>query len=386
VATTARRAGYVRIAFVYIAEPYQCYHVAAVAHALARRPTVSVEIFYNDAETVPHLERIRRAFAAPPLPKRPLQRSLLTRAIQAPRRLGLRKSAVLRENAAMLGAFDAIVCPENTIARLRPMGVRSKLIYVPHGSGDRRWAFPPRIVDLDLVLTAGAKTAERMLEQRLVRPGGYASPGYVKLETAERLVADAPRLFPNDKPIILYNPHEDPRLGSWESFIEGLIEAFAAQDDFNLIVAPHVKLFRHASERVRRRWAARSSEMILIDPASPRLMDMTYTAVADIYIGDVSSQVYEFIARPKPCLFLNAHGVDWKGNPDYLFWTLGDVIERPDQIMPAVREASARHGHYRDAQVTLANATLGDRRPGAAERAADAIMEFLDRGSISLAG
>jgi len=126
--------------------------------------------------------------------------------------------------------------------------------------------------------------------------------------------------------------------------------------------------------------------MILIDPASPRLMDMTYTAVADIYIGDVSSQVYEFIARPKPCLFLNAHGVDWKGNPDYLFWTLGDVIERPDQIMPAVREASARHGHYRDAQVTLANATLGDRRPGAAERAADAIMEFLDRGSISLAG
>jgi len=65
VATTARRAGYVRIAFVYIAEPYQCYHVAAVAHALARRPTVSVEIFYNDAETVPHLERIRRAFAAP---------------------------------------------------------------------------------------------------------------------------------------------------------------------------------------------------------------------------------------------------------------------------------------------------------------------------------
>ena len=37
------------------------------------------------------------------------------------------------------------------------------------------------------------------------------------------------------------------------------------------------------------------------DPGSPASTDMTYTRAADIYLGDVSSQVYEFIAEPRPC-------------------------------------------------------------------------------------
>lgn len=29
---------------------------------------------------------------------------------------------------------------------------------------------------------------------------------------------------------------------------------------------------------------------------------MTYTPAADIYLGDVSSQSYEFLLDPRPCL------------------------------------------------------------------------------------
>ena len=70
---------------------------------------------------------------------------------------------------------------------------------------------------------------------------------------------------------------------------------------------------------------------MIVDLGSERSLDMTYALVADIYAGDVSSQVYEFLATPKPCVFLNAHGLRWKDNPDFPNWDLGDVAEIPAQ-------------------------------------------------------
>ena len=39
---------------------------------------------------------------------------------------------------------------------------------------------------------------------------------------------------------------------------------------------------------------------------------MAYTQRADIYLGDVSSQVYEFLLNPRPCVFLNPRRFDWR--------------------------------------------------------------------------
>ena len=64
--------------------------------------------------------------------------------------------------------------------------------------------------------------------------------------------------------------------------------------------------------------------------------DMTYIMSADAYIGDVSSQVYEFLIQPRPCLFLNAFRVDWHNNPAFKCWHLGQVIDSPDQFPSAV--------------------------------------------------
>src|SRR3546814_2965461 len=47
-----------------------------------------------------------------------------------------------------------------------------------------------------------------------------------------------------------------------------------------------------------------------IDLGSERSIDMSYTGSADLYLGDVSSQVAEYLYRPRPCVFLNAQGVD----------------------------------------------------------------------------
>ena len=58
---------------------------------------------------------------------------------------------------------------------------------------------------------------------------------------------------------------------------------------------------------------------VIVDLDSHRLNDMTYTNAADIYLGDVSSQVYEFSTQPRPCVFINAHGVAWQGMRKHTF-------------------------------------------------------------------
>ena len=67
---------------------------------------------------------------------------------------------------------------------------------------------------------------------------------------------------------------------------------------------------------------------------------MTYILAADIYLGDVSSQVYEFLLQPRPCIFLNGHGVTWKHDPYYVHWKLGQVVDDLDtQLQPALDRA-----------------------------------------------
>lgn len=376
-----------KIAFLYIAEAYQCYHGAAIAIELAGRPGVDVVSLYHDPETPRHLERVRRAFDAPEGTCRRLRRSAATRLLQGARVLGSFKERELRDNRAELDGYDAVVTVENTVAAARGVGVEHPvLIYTPHGFGDRAYGFVPRIATFDFVLLAGEKTEARMLGAGLVRPGAYALTGSVKLETAARLARWAAPPFAQRRPTVLYNPHFAPELTSWGRFVEPMLAGFAAQDARNLIVAPHVKMFHRRSARARRRWTGRSGDTVLVDTGSDRSIDTSYLAAADIYVGDSSSQLYEFLWRPRPCVFLNAHGVDWRDDPSYAHWHLGEVVDRPERLMGAIADAPARHHRYVERQLALTAASLGERRDGAAKRAADAIMDFMGRSAAAEGG
>jgi CDP-glycerol glycerophosphotransferase (TagB/SpsB family) len=201
----------------------------------------------------------------------------------------------------------------------------------------------------------------------------------VKLETGAKLADAEPALFKQRRPTVLYNPHFDPHLTSWTRFIEPLLKAFSAQDEFNLIVAPHVKLFRFASPRKKGRWRSRSQADILVDPGSDRSVDTTYLWSSDIYVGDASSQVYEFLSRPRPCVFLNAHGVEWRDDPNYTHWHLGDVVDDVSQLMDTIRAAPARHHLYLERQQAARRDTFADMGERPSVAAAEAIMTFLRR-------
>jgi CDP-glycerol glycerophosphotransferase (TagB/SpsB family) len=120
-----------------------------------------------------------------------------------------------------------------------------------------------------------------------------------------------------------------------------------------------------------------AQERVIVDLGSERSSDMTYTLGADIYVGDVSSQIYEFVYRPRPCLFLNATGSDHSADPDFRFWTFGDVIDDPGDILPAIRRAREHHSIYVPAQIQAVEHAFGPRDTDAAANAAAIIGTIL---------
>ena len=159
-----------------------------------------------------------------------------------------------------------------------------------------------------------------------------------------------------------------------------VLDFFVANPQYNLIFAPHLVLFK-------RRWrhravlpdAYRCAPNILIDTESATLADMTYLDAADIYLGDVSSQVYEFLIEPRPCVFLDAHGIDWATDTHYAHWRFGPVVrDVARELGPALAGAKASHAKYLPAQREgFARTFHQDPASTAAQRGADAIAAFL---------
>lgn len=376
-----------RIGFLFNHDAlHQVAHTAPVMAELARAG-VQVAALVSSAEQETHLRRLLPGGSG--VQFIPLPVGWLTRAVDvvARRIAPFRRVAVLRENRAVLAGFEALVVAETTSALLKThLGLSGpKLIYIPHGAGDRSVGFRDVTRRFDLVLLSGRKVRDRMLAQGLITPEGHAVVGYPKFDTVD--LAHVPRLFDNDRPTVLYNPHFDPRLSSWYRMGLDVLDWFAAQDRFNLVFAPHVMLFKrrvhasaeHRGVRFRRDVPRRLRGLphVRIDTGSARSTDMTYTRGADIYLGDASSQVYEWIMRPRPCVFLNAAGTRWQGDPNYQHWTLGEVVADVAALPAALDRAEAGLGRFAAVQARAREETFALSEIPASRRAAEAILAFL---------
>jgi hypothetical protein len=369
-----------RVAILLGAEAYQAHHVADIALELARKG-VRVEVLATLPDSLSEFSRLWRDECQPvswsllftPFYLRVLQRLTL---------LGSLKTAVLRhpKNVRLLSGYDAIVTPTDHARVLRPfLRPRPVMIYVNHGIGGRAASYSDKYSGFDFVVVATRRDEARLLADGRIASGHYVVAGYARFETASRLHGTSkPRLFSNDLPGVLFNPHSKRSLRSWDRFARPLIDYSATSGDFNLIVAPHVKLFGRRPRFLWKRWERLAVEdRVIVDLGSPRSLDMTYALAADIYVGDVSSQLYEFLSEPKPCVFLNAHRLRWRNNRDFQNWRLGDVADTPAEAIEAIRNAFKRHHLYREEQASRI-AEFRDVAPGAAERAADAILSYLN--------
>lgn len=295
-----------------------------------------------------------------------------------------RRIAMLRENLAAFAALDVLVVPETTSLMLRDrFGLSAlKMVWIPHGAGDRSIGFRPETRRFDLVLLSGEKVRDRMLAESLIRPDNHAIVGYPKFDT----IGDRPAapLFAQDRPTVLYNPHFDPMLSSWYDWGREIVSWFAGDGRYNLIVAPHVMLYErrwhasveHRRMRLRRGLPARlRSDNLLVDPGSEASVDMTYSRAADLYLGDASSQIYEWIAKPRPAIFLNPGRVEWRNDPSFAHWHLGQVVDRLDELPAALDRAFADPERDRLIQQKAFAHSMSITDRTAAKRAAEAILD-----------
>lgn len=299
-----------------------------------------------------------------------------------------RKILLYRNNLDFFRSFDALVVSEKTSLLLKSRYGLSdlKIIHTRHGAGDRAIGFGKESAEFSLVLVSGQKIADRLIADAGVNPANIRLTGYPKFDIfADKKIANP---FPDpSRPTVLYTPHPSPKLSSYYAMGAEVLDAFVASQKYNLIFAPHVMLFQ-------RNWVVtidppalrkvppiaqhiHDCPHILVDLGSSASTDMSYTNQADCYIGDASSQVYEFLIRPRPVLHLDAHNTDWRGNAAYGHWRAGPVARSAADIISQVDQAFASHSNYVHVQNAMLEETFSVTDLPSSQRAASAISHYL---------
>jgi hypothetical protein len=298
------------------------------------------------------------------------------------------KLLVYRDNLDFFRSLDVLVVAEKTSLLLKSRyGLESlKIVHTRHGAGDRAIGFDKASAAFDHVLVSGSKVRDRLVGEARVEPQRISIVGYPKFDLFAEESLPEP-LFGGRRPVVVYNPHLSPHLSSWYAMGRQVLDWFVDHPDYQLIFAPHVMLFERpivfTVDKLRVDRPGRLPKRVLkapnihVDLGSRLSTTMAYLNAADIYLGDVSSQVYEFLIRPRPCVFLNPHRINWRDDPNFAVWAGGPVIEGIEELGPALANAQSREERtYAPIQRKLFDHSFDLGELPSSVRAAEAIARF----------
>jgi hypothetical protein len=387
-----------RIGFLYNHEQtHQIPHSLPIALALAKlNPFADIVLAVTNDRIASEIERLLGGTL-------PIGITILRLSIRSATRqwainflsttLPAQKLLIYGDNLDFFRSLDILVVTERTSLVLKTKyGLkRPFMVLADHGAGDRAIGFGQSTALFDHVLAAGEKTRDRLHKEAGVPLSRITVTGYVKFDMKPARAANIP-LQANGRPIVLYNPHLSPHLSSWYKWGRPVLDWFSNQDRYNLIFAPHIMLFERKvvftidklrfglPGKLAQHYAAQPH--IHIDLGSSASTDMTYTNAADVYLGDVSSQIYEFLATPRPCAFLNPFGYAHEDDPNFAHWNAGPVINKVSDLSAILERAVSGHEpFYRLRQIELVKRTFALASPSASENAARVLMSFLERGT-----
>lgn len=267
-------------------------------------------------------------------------------------------------------------------------GIREfpKFIKLPHGPAGRSYGYKKDLRDFDLHLIFGKHYYKELKKNGLLGNKTKVA-GYFKNDALRD--QKLPSLFANAKPIVVYNPHFDKKLSSWHIMGIAVLEYFKNQSRFNLIFAPHINLFNKSDIKsdvksdITIRDTYKDIPHIHVDTGSVASVDMVYTKMADIYLGDVSSQAIEFVINPRPCIFINAHGVHYEGNHNYHFWKNGDVVQTIKELDEALQDVQDNFSRYEQRQgKTLKKNFKICSKSTPTDRAVKKILKFMNKSQL----
>jgi hypothetical protein len=365
------------VAFFFLGETLLIPHLYPVVEALVKRADVLVDLWVSTsvheellagwtAGLAPGRLRIRRAPFFRQLPGYGKGRNPPLPA----------KSLLLLGMAPHLLRTPVVVSVEQTslwIPALLPW-LRTRFINIMHGSGtinsrdgfrrSRAWRMPvPSVAEQ-------SEFVRRGMDPAYVPVVGSVKASF-KCSTRRHLKFDQRR------PIVMYNPHWQRHRSSWWDWGREIVRQLVEQDRYNVILAPHQRLAEGDPELGAILTEAARHPHVMSDLDSFAMVDGSYPAAADIYLGDTSSQVIEFLVRPRPCVFLNNTGTDWRARQDHVMWEAGEVLDSPDHLLAALERSATAHAAFIAPQQRLVRDWLGD-TAGAPDRIVGHIIEALD--------
>ena len=365
-----------RVAFLFLGETLLIPHLWPIVEALAELdPTLPIDLW---TATGTHEALLGRWSAD--LPSVRLRRAPGFRAGQGGadgRNPDLpAKLPMLARLAPHLIGTPVAVCAEQTslwLPRLLPF-LPTRFVKTSHGSGSMSARADPRRRAAWRTFTSSEIEREALLANGL-DPARLFVTGYIK--SAFRQRTPAADLFADNRPVLLYTPHWQRRRSSWWAWGREVVAWLAEQQQWNVILAPHQRLVETEPGVRTALGSVAHLPHVHVDLDSFRMVDGSYTAAADLYLGDTSSQVVEFLARPRPCVFLNPERLNWRATDDHGFWECGEVVASLDRLPGAIADGPLRHADFEASQRRFAETALGETGPATARRAAERVLDTL---------
>lgn len=371
-----------KIAFYYLDDLHHIYHFIGPAVELSKTNDVSIVTYKGEHD---FLYNTIKTLNAKNLKVEQLSTKVFRALTDKLKKKELpRKGFWIKKNwKHLLHNFDAIVFTDYNheyILNKRSDKDIPKLIKLPHGAVGRQHSYKKEILDFDLQILFGSYHEKQFKDLNLLGKN-YNVVGYPKIDITN-YKKETTNLFDNNNPIVLYNPHFSNELSSWDLIGLDILEFFYKNTQFNLVFAPHIHTFKsrgnRSSEVISKKYF--NTKNIHIDLGSHKSVDMSYLKISDIYLGDISSQVYEFIIIPRPCLFLNPKEVDYQNNYAFRFWNCGAVINDISNLDHDLNNAISSFSNYKEIQNQITNENFYfEEGSTASQRTANAINSYLDQ-------
>jgi len=371
-----------KIAFIFLDEIHHIYHFVSIAVELSKQNEVHI-LTYPGKHDLLHkaLEKLNGTNVIVEKLQTSLFRAFTDKLKN--RKLPRKGFWIKKHQNYILTNFDAVVFSDyyhHYLLRAREENPRPKFVKLFHGPPGRGYSYNKELLDFDFQILYSQFHSEQLKEKKVLVKN-WTIAGYPKLDVIK--FKDVKPLFSNERTTVLYNPHFEPALSSWHSMGLEILEFFFNSKKYNLIFAPHINLFNKLggddASRIPEKFF--NAENIHIDLGSEKSVDMTYVNEADMYLGDVSSQVFEFIINPRPCVFLNSHKIKFKKDINYRFWHCGKVVNNAEKLPKALKKAPKRFDkkHRKIQEIMNLENFYFEKGSTASQRAAVAITEYLDK-------
>jgi len=344
------------IGFIYFEETHHIHHFIGIASELYKMNEFNISIITYKGKH----EYLRYLIDLLELPQEiiielPTKKHRVITEFITQRRMPSSKYLFIK-NKGFLLSFDALVFSDINQGYLfdRRVNKKTMFVYTRHGLTSRSYPFNSiETTKFDLIYSHGQKCLDYHFKYFDYPNTEFKIIGYQKLDIVKLEDQNSEKFFNNEKPIILYNPHFQPEYSSWYKLGVEVLEYFYNNEDYNLIFAPHINLFNKKGfaniKSIPEKYF--SKENIVIDLGSTNSINMKYTLNSDLYLGDLSSQVYEFLLYPKPCIFINANNVDWKDDMVYNNWKLGKVIDNTKDLNKLIESRKEWENDYTKLQI-----------------------------------